>query len=340
MNVEFIQDACRWNSYAEKFAAASIYHHWAWGQLVEETFGHEAHYLAASSNGAVEGLFPFVSMKSRLFGQFLVSMPFSSYGGVLAATPEAQNALLEEAARFAQESGARYVEMRQGSRCEAQWLDKTPKVTMVVELPSSVEGLWNRLSSGMRNKIRNARKQGLRVEWGKGELAGTFYRIFARNMRDLGTPVYPKRWFENLCRRLPNDVEMVIVWDGTQPVGAGLTIGHGRTLEFPWSSTLRESRKKYSAVLMYWALQERALEKGYRRVDFGRSSPGSGTHEFKRHWMCEEIPLHWYYWLPSGAAIPELRPENPRYRLATQLWRRLPVPVANWLGPRIVRAIP
>lgn len=340
MKVEFIQDASRWNAYTEKFAAASIYHRWVWGKLVEETFGHEAHYLAASSNATVEGLFPFVKMKSRLFGQFFVSMPFSSYGGVLAATPEAQNALLAEAARFARESGARYVEMRQGDHCDAQWLDRTPKVTMVVELPATVEELWNRLSSGMRNKIRNARKQGLRVEWGKGEMVGPFYRIFARNMRDLGTPVYPKRWFQNLCRCLPDDVEIVTVWDGAQPVGAGLTISHGQTVEFPWSSTLRESRKKYSAVLMYWALQERAVEKGYRRVDFGRSSPGSGTHEFKRHWMCEEIPLHWYYWLPSGAAIPELRPENPRYRLATQLWRRLPVPVANWLGPRIVRAIP
>ena len=340
MNVELIQDACRWNAYTDNFPEASIYHRWVWGQLVEETFGHRAHCLAASSDGAIQGVLPFVSMKSRLFGQFLVSMPFSSYGGVLAKTAEARNALLEEAARFAHESGARYVEMRQGVACDVQWLDKTPKVTMVVELPDSVEELWNRLRTGMRNKIRNARKQGLRVEWGRSEMVDAFYRIFSRNMRDLGTPVYPKRWFENLCRSLPNEVEIVTVCDGRQPVGAGLTISHGQSLEFPWSSTLRESRKKYSAVLMYWALQERAVQKGYRRVDFGRSSPGSGTHEFKRHWRCQEIPLHWYYWLPSGAAIPELRPENPRYRLATQLWRRLPVPVANWLGPRIVRAIP
>jgi FemAB-related protein (PEP-CTERM system-associated) len=340
MNIELIQDACRWNAYTDNFPEASIYHGWAWGQLVEETFGHQAHYLAASSGGAIQGVLPFVNMKSRLFGQFLVSMPFSSYGGVLAMTTEARNALLEEAARFAQQTGARYVEMRQGAACDVQWLDKTPKVTMVVELPGSVEELWNRLSTGMRNKIRNARKQGLRIEWGHGEMVDTFYRIFSRNMRDLGTPVYPKRWFENLCRRLPNEAEIVTVWDGLQPVGAGLTISHGQTLEFPWSSTLRESRKKYSAVLMYWDLQERAVQRGYRRVDFGRSSPGSGTHEFKRHWTCQEIPLHWYYWLPTGAAIPELHRENPRYRLAAQVWKRLPVPVANWLGPHVVRAIP
>src|SRR5207245_4716750 len=112
-------------------------------QLVEETFGHQAHYLAASSGGAIQGVLPFVSMKSRLFGQFLVSMPFSSYGGVLATTTEARNALLEEAAQFGQQTGARYVGMRQGGAGDVRWLDQTPKVTMVVELPYTVEGLWN-----------------------------------------------------------------------------------------------------------------------------------------------------------------------------------------------------
>lgn len=340
MNLELIQEASRWNAYTDNFPIASIYHRWVWGQLVEETFGHQAHYLAAYSGGAIQGLLPFVSIKSRLFGQFLVSMPFSSYGGVLATTAEARNALLEEAARFAQQSGARYVEMRQGLPCDVQWLDKTPKVTMVVTLPDTGEELWNRLSSGMRNKIRNARNQGLRIEWGRGEMVDTFYSSFSRNMRDLGTPVYPKGWFENLCHRLPDDVEIVTVWDGTRSVGAGLTISHGQTLELPWSSTLRESRKKYSAVLMYWALQERALQNGYRYVDLGRSSPGSGTHQFKQHWLGKEIPLHWYYWIPAGGAVPELRTENPRYHLATKVWRRLPVRLANRLGPHIVRAIP
>lgn len=340
MNVEFVEDAARWNACTNNFAEACLYHGWEWGQLVEETFGHKAHYLAASSNGAIEGVLPFVSMKSHIFGQFLVSMPFSSYGGVLATSQPARDALVDYVAEFAQQAGARHIEMRQGNVCNVPWEDRTPKVTMVVELPSTVEELWNRLSSGMRNKIRNAKKQGLRVEWGRGEMVDLFYRIFSRNMRDLGTPVYPKRWFTNLCRRLSQNAEIITVWDRKYPVGAGLTIDHGHTLELPWSSTLRESRKKYSAVLMYWALQERAVGKGYLRVDFGRSSPGSGTHEFKRHWICEEKPLHWYYWLSSGAAVPELRADNPRYRLATELWRRLPVSVANWLGPRIVRAIP
>jgi len=340
MNVELIQDACRWNACTDNFPEASIYHGWVWGQLVEETFGHRAHYLTAFSDGATQGVLPFVSMKSRLFGQFLVSMPFSSYGGVVAKTAEARNALLEEAARFAQQSGARYVEMRQGVACDVQWLDKTPKVTMVVELPGSVEELWNRLSTGRRNMVRNAKKQGLRVQWGRSEMVNSFYHVFSRNMRDLGTPVYPKSLFENLCRCLPDKVEIMTVWDGNQVIGAGLTISHRRTVELPWASTLRETRKKYPADLMYWALQERAIQNGYRYVDLGRSSRGSGPHQFKQHWLGKEIPLHWYYWLPSGAAIPELRPENPRYRLATQLWRHLPVPVANWLGPKIVRAIP
>ena len=294
MRVELIQDAACWNAYVTNFPEASIYHRWAWGQLVEETFGHEAHYLAASSNGAIEGVLPFVSMKSRFFGQFLVSMPFSSYGGVLAATSEARNSLLEEAARFAQQCGARYVEMRQGIACDVQWLDKTPKVTMVVKLPDSVEELWARLSSGMRNKIRNARKQGLRIEWGRGEMVGTFYRIFSRNMRDLGTPVYPKRWFENLCRRLPGEVEIVTVWEGTQPVGAGLTISHGQTWNSPGrlrcanrarnirpsSCTGRCKSGPCKKVIGEWTSDDRAREVGLT------SSSGTGC---VRKYLCTGI---------------------------------------------------
>jgi len=220
------------------------------------------------------------------------------------------------------------------------WKETTPKVTLEVELPKSIDEVWKRLSSGMRNKIRNAKKHDLQIEWGGDEFVNCFYSIFARNMRDLGTPVYPRRWFESVCRHFPGEIRIVVVRDEGRPVAAGFVILFRDTVEFPWSASLRESRRKYSAVLMYWALLEWALANGYRKVDLGRCTPQSGTHEFKRHWVCQEKPLHWYYWLSQGSPLPELRAENPRYRLATRLWQRLPLAVANLIGPRIVRAIP
>lgn len=340
MNVEIINDASRWDGYAKSQPGSTHYHEWVWREIIEETFGHQGFYLAAVDGGEIQGVLPLVQMKSRLFGRSLVSVPFSSYGGILAHSDSARSALIAEAERLARELGVRHIEMRQGASAEVPWRDSTSKLTMEVSLPSKADALWNGLSSGMRNKVRNARKQGLRVEWGKTNNVDVFYRIFARNMRDLGTPVYPRNWFENLTRRMPEDVHIVTLWDEAEPVAAGLVIVHGGIAEFPWSSALRESRKKYSAVLMYWELLEWAVNNGYHTVDFGRSSPGSGTHEFKRHWGAKERPLHWYYWLARGTEIPGLHADNPKFRLATQVWRRLPVPLANWLGPHIVRAIP
>jgi serine/alanine adding enzyme len=340
MKTEFFINPSCWDAYVNSHPDASVYHRWYWGQVVEQTYGHKAYYLAATEGETLWGALPLVFMKSRIFGDFLVSTPFSSYGGVLSNIPEARSLLLEKAVELAQELGARHVELRQGDPCEVGWKETSAKVRMEVELPGRAEELWKRLSTGMRNKVRNAQKNKLEIEWHAQEAVGEFYSVFAKNMRDLGTPVYPKIWFENLCRQFTGQVRIIILRDGGEPVAAGFVTLFRDVAELPWSASLRESRKKYSAVAMYWALLEWASQNGYRRVDLGRCTPGSGTYEFKRHWPCKEIPLRWYYWLSPGTPLPQLRPENPRYRWATQMWRKLPVAVANWLGPRIVRAIP
>jgi FemAB-related protein (PEP-CTERM system-associated) len=330
-----------WDSYVASRPDATNYHRWVWGEVIQATYGHTPHYLAAhTGEGPLQGVLPLIEMKSRLFGHFLVSMPFFSYGGVLASNDAARDRLLAEAAALAQQLGAGHVELRQGSAAGLAWTDRTPKVTMVFPLPATAEKLWAQLTTGMRNKVRNARKQELRVEWAGREALPVFYRIFATNMRDLGTPVYPRSWFENMSSYAPQDTRFVTIWDGGEAVASGIVTSFRDTVELPWSASLLSSRKKYSAVLMYWSVLEWALAQGFRRVDFGRCTQGSGTYEFKRHFGCEEIPLHWYFWLAPGKPVPELRPSNRRFHLATRVWQRLPLVVANGLGPHIVRSIP
>lgn len=279
-------------------------------------------------------------MRSRLFGNFLTSIPFFSYGGVLADTEEAQQALLARAVDLGRELDASHIELRQGDACPMAWQDASPKVTMEICLPSSVDEVWKKLSSGLRNKIRQGQKQNFRVEWGGEQAVPIFYRIFATNMRNLGTPVYPRRFFENQIRRLPGRIRILTLWDGRNPVAASFLTAHGGTLELPWSASLPESRKKYSQLLMYWVFIQKAIEDGFQKIDLGRCTRGSGTWEFKRHWNPVERPLHWYYWLRPGASIPQLRSGNPKFRYATQIWKRLPLAIANGLGPRLVRSIP
>jgi hypothetical protein len=130
------------------------------------------------------------------------------------------------------------------------------------------------------------------------------------------------------------------MWDGNKPVAASFLTAQGETLELPWSASTPESRKKYSQVLMYWTFIQKAIADGFKRIDLGRCNPGSGTHEFKRHWNPVERTLHWYYWLAPGASIPELSSDNGKFKTAIQIWKRLPLFLANALGPHLVRSIP
>jgi FemAB-related protein (PEP-CTERM system-associated) len=259
---------------------------------------------------------------------------------VLAATPEARTALLARAEELARERGAQHIELRQGAPCDLGWQDTAAKVAMVVPLPQTVEEYWQGLSGRLRNKIRNARKNGFEVHWGGGELVGAFYSVFAANMRNLGTPVYPRAWFENVCRFLPEETRILTLWDKGKPVAGTLMTTFRDFVELPWIASLPEERRRYSTVLLYGTALEWAIQNGYARVDLGRCTPGSGTHQFKQQWNCEEVPLHWYYWLAPGVPLPRLRPDNPKYRLAVKVWQKLPLWLANTLGPRIVRSIP
>jgi serine/alanine adding enzyme len=340
MLVEIGNDQTRWDAYVASAPGACNYHRWTWRRAIEDTYGHEPFYLAAVEGGAIQGILPLFRIKSRLFGTSLVSVPFFSYGGFLADTPAARDALLARAAALAGELRAHHVELRQGSSCETTWRQTSSKVSMEIPLPEKPDQLWKRLSTGMRNKIRNGQKQGLRPEWGGLEAIDHFYPVFAANMRNLGTPVYPKAWFQNLWRCSPESVRMLILWDGAKAVAGAFLVGYGDTLELPWSASLPESRKKYAPVLLYWTFLEWAIQEGYKRMDVGRCTPGGGTYEFKRHWPCEERVLNWYYWTPAGKPLPQLKPENIRFRAAVELWKHLPLPVANGLGPLIVRSIP
>ena len=340
MNVEISHDPSRWDSYVASMPEASSHHRWGWRYAIEETFGHKAYYLSAVDNDHIKGILPLVHIKSRFFGNSLVSLPFFSYGGVLASTSCAATSLIDAAERLAVDVGAQHIEMRQGNKFSTTWTDRAPKVTMEVELPGTVQELSDRLSSKMRKRIRFARKNGIEPRWGGPEALTDFYPVFATNMRNLGTPVYPRSWFENICRKFPDGIRILTLVEHARPIASAFVSIFRETVELPWAATLPESRDKFSPLLMYWTLLEWSLENGYKRVDLGRCTPGGGNHDFKKRWVCQEKPLHWYYWLASGATVPGLRPDNPRYRMATHIWKHLPLTVANLLGPRIVRCIP
>jgi FemAB-related protein (PEP-CTERM system-associated) len=337
-------DAPAWDAFVHRQHAAIGYHEWQWRHVFERAFGHQAVYLAARRHDRVGrrrnrivGVLPLVEIKSLLFGRTLTSLPFLNYGGVVSDDPVVDRALIDAAAVIARQRRSRYVELRHTARRFPDLPCKAHKVTMKLRLGRDI---WDQLDRKVRNQIRKAQKCELTTGTGGAELLADFYTVFARNMRDLGTPVYARRFFQEVLDAFPGRTRLHIVRLQGAPVAAGLTYRTQSTVEVPWASSIRDFNALCPNHLLYWGIIERALEEGCDVLDFGRSTPGEGTYLFKAQWGAQAVPLHWEYQLMSKGALPDTSPKNPKFHLAIELWKRLPVAVASLVGPRIVRAIP
>jgi FemAB-related protein (PEP-CTERM system-associated) len=211
---------------------------------------------------------------------------------------------------------------------------------MTLDLPSSSEALWKSFDSKLRAQIRRPQKAGATYRLGGAELFSDFYAVFARNMRDLGTPVYPRAFFREILGEFAREARICIVDLAGRPVAAGLVLTHRSTMEIPWASSLREANRESVNMLLYFAVLEAAVKAGCKQFDFGRSTKDAGTYRFKAQWGAQPQQLNWHYWLAHGQTPPQISPSNPKYRLAIALWRRLPLPIANFLGPHIVKNLP
>lgn len=329
----------QWDDYVDRHPQAGLYHRVGWRGVIHSVFGHDSIYLIARKGEEIVGVLPLIRLKSRLFGDYLVSMPYFNYGGAVSDAPEVSQLLMDTAAAKARELGCSHAEFRD-TRPRAPWPVRTDKVSMELPLVSDAAALWASFSPKLRAQIRKPQKEGAEFIRGGSELLADFYAVFARNMRDLGTPVYPKKFFGEILDRFPRQANIVLVRHKQRAVAAGFLLGYRDRLEIPWASSLREFNSLGVNMLLYAETLRMAVEQGYRVFDFGRSSVGSGTYKFKKQWGASERQLFWHYWLADGGQLPRLNPGNPKYRLAISLWRRLPLFVANRLGPCIVKNLP
>jgi serine/alanine adding enzyme len=331
------RDQDEWDAFVNARADAAGYHSWGWRRVFANAFGHESVYLIARQDREVAGVLPLVQIKSLLFGNSLTSLPFLNYGGVMADTTDAAAALIAAAGEQALARKCKHVELRHVARQFPDLPCKTHKVAMHLPLTATV---WDDLDRKVRNQIRKAEKSGLVVARGGEELLGDFYTVFARNMRDLGTPVYSRRLFQEVLRTFPNRAQLHVVRLNNQPIAAGLTYRTASMVQLPWASSIREFNALCANVLLYWDAIQFAQSTGAGVFDMGRSTPNEGTFRFKAQWGAVAVPLHWEYQLSSAGKLPNVSPANPKFQLAIALWQRLPLGVATRVGPLIVRAIP
>jgi serine/alanine adding enzyme len=318
-----------------------IYYRWEWQRVVSSTFGHAHHYLqAVNSDNNVVGVLPLFELKSALFGHYALSLPFVNYGGIIADDDSARDSLLSHCEKLGARKNLSHILLRESKESRTPWHCEQHKITMLMDLPENPELLWKDLGSKRRAQIKRPGKEGAYAKIGRLELLNDFYRVFTRNMRDLGTPVYGISWFRNILEAFPVETHLVIVYLNDLPVAAAFLIRHGSQMEIPWASSLREANRFGVNMLLYWEVLKFSIEQGAQRFDFGRSSKDANTYRFKKQWGSEPHQLFWYNWTPAGKEVPKLNPQNSKYAKVIEVWKKLPLPVANILGPIIVKYLP
>lgn len=333
-----LHDSAAWDAFVSSHPHGLASHRWAWMASVREAYGFSSVPLLAERDGAVAGVFPVVALRLPWGRPWAVSVPYADVGGPLAEDDETVERLLNAAPSFLRRLGCTSVEVRLASQAfsapaESHRLEVS-KVRMVLDLPETADALLKSLKAKVRSQVKKPIRDGLTVRTGGGDLMGVFWRIYCRNMRDLGSPPHPLRWFKAIALHFGSNVTTTVVFlpDGT-PAAAGVTLRCGDTVTIPWASSLREHNRWNPNMLLYWTLLSHAVESGARRFDFGRSTPGEGTYRFKAQWGAREEPLGWFRRDGSGWA-PVLSAKGPgRVRaLGEQVLSSLPVSVNTALG--------
>ena len=350
MRIELARDlpAPGWDDYVARHPAASAYHASAWPRAVAELFGLQSYYLAAlGSDGGIAGVLPLVRQKSWLLGDRLTSLPYFNYGGALGDTPAIRSALMQSAAGLGRELGVGQIECRDVEAPDCGWRLRSDKVTMVLGLPPTVDALMKQFGSKLRSQVKRAAREQPELRIGGAELLDDFYVAFCEVMRDLGTPVYPRRFFATLLGAVPEACTLVSVRIGGVPMGAAFLVQHRETMEIPWAATTAAGKPRAVNMMLYAEVLKLAVERGLRRFDFGRSTVDSGPYRFKQQWGAQPVPLQWSVYSPrdtrhaaSGVDAGGAPGSGGLMARATTIWSRLPLGIANRLGPLISPQLP
>jgi FemAB-related protein (PEP-CTERM system-associated) len=332
-------DPASWDRFVEAEPEGTVEHLFGWRDIFRDVFHQQPVYLAASRGAAVVGVLPLVRVHSLLLGKSIVSLPYTSYGGIVTSDPEAASALVASARDLARQFGAPRVELRNSSRHVPGAACREHKVGARLPLPGTVDQLWAALDRKVRNQIRKPQKEGLVAQQGGHELLDEFYTVFAENMRDLGTPVFPKELFSRALLAFPDASVFVVRKDGVA-AAASITLGWRKRLLVPWASALKRYRHLSPNMLLYWTMLEAAVSTGYETFDFGRSTRGGGTHQFKLQWSAQDFPLYWES-VPVGQAhaAASAQASSSGLDMFVGLWQHLPLGIANVVGPHVIRHI-
>jgi len=330
-------DFSRWDEFVSGCPEATFFHRAGWKTVIERAFGHRTRFLYAEAGGRIEGVLPLAEVSSILFGHALVSLPFCVYGGIAAGSERARRLLDEAAGALAESWRVDHLEYRSLTAHHPEWAHTDLYVTFRKAIDPDVERNLNEIPRKQRAMVRKGIKAGLKSETDEG--VERFFAAYSQSVHRLGTPVFSRRFFQILREVFGPDCEVLTVTHDGSLVASVMSFYFRDEVLPYYAGGTEQAREVAGNDFMYWELMRRACERGIRVFDYGRSKRGTGSFDFKKNWGFEPQPLHYEYRLVRGKRVPELNPLNPKYRLLIKLWQRLPLALANRIGPLIAKSL-
>jgi len=325
-----------WEEFLAQYPLATIYHDPRWGQVMRLAYANYPFYLTAHCNGKITGILQLVAQKSLIFGSHLCSLPYFDASGILAQDDLAAKALISTAHNLLKEQRAQWIELRHLQPITESIPYRCDKVTMHLALPESQEKLWLQLKPKVRNQVRKAQRGFLETEQGGAELINEFYTVYARNMRDLGSPPHSRRFFQLVIKYFPDESRIYLIRFNGKAIAGSFSLRDRNALRVPWAANDWRFKGSNANMLLYWAMLTDGSRTTTKYFDFGRSSRNSGTYNFKKQWGAKEVPLFWQFVLAEGKNMPDMTADSKKYRYMVTCWKKLPVWAVRCLGPRLI----
>lgn len=334
MNINTLDDNSLklWDDYVNHTSTATFFHLSGWQEVIKQSFGHKTYFLYAEEKGKITGILPLVHVNSVLFSNSLSSSAFCVYGGVVADDDASKQALENKACELATELGVDYLELRNREQQHSEWPRKELYVTFRKSLLPTEEENMQAIPRKQRAMVRKGIKAGLVSEIDQN--TERFYQAYSESVRNLGTPVFSRKYFKVLKDVFGSSCEILTVTDPEGRLISSVMNFYFRDEVLPYyGGGTEHARAVQGNDFMYWEVMRRAVAKGIKVFDYGRSKEGTGSYRFKKHWGFEPEPLFYEYYLVKAGEIPDINPLNPKYQLFITAWKKLPLVLSQVIGP-------
>ncbi|MCG2736006.1 MAG: FemAB family PEP-CTERM system-associated protein [Candidatus Methanoperedenaceae archaeon] len=326
------EDEVEWDRYVNNHPHTTFYHQLNWKNVIEKSYGNKPYYICAKEKDETVGVFPLFFINNLFFGKKIISIPFAPYGGVAGNNNKIEESLIKYAIEIMRQKSADFLEIRNNSKKVPNFSANDNYITFILELDKDPQVVWRGFNNKVRNAIRKSINSKLEIKSGNLEC---FYRLYSKNMRDLGTPTHSKEFFKAVLSEFQEKSEIITVWYRHRPISTAILLYFKDTVISGWAALDRDYRHLNPNDLLYWNAIRNACEKNYKFFDFGRSIESSGTYRFKKPWGAKEIKLQYIYYLNNIRTIPDTSQKNTKRKMFARFWRRMPIQLANLLGPEL-----